>query len=475
FAGEDISRLAARLDERLNRLGLRTPLDRDRLTAAVVAVLSVGLLLLTLLILIRAEDIRVPAPATVALILLVGAQSAVLWMRRRNPAACLVIVAAFQLAILPFLPPGVNFQGLAPFVAAYTFGTLLPTRFPARLPAAVIVLHGLVGAVLPGALAASAGTVDLGMPVGAGDHPLLRFLMETTWAALVYGGSALVGVHVGTRRRYLALLRVRAEEEIRAQRERAENAIRAERANMARELHDIAAHHLSGMVVQAGAVERLIGRDDRAAREATAGIRVRGRETLDGLRLIARTLRDPGRDAQRPGTEPGDRDGPVPLSAPMPGVAALDALVRAERDLGTPVELVREGEPYPLPPVADVTVHGVAREALSNARDHAAGAPVRILLRHETGRVVLEVDNGPGRGAGKDTTAANDSAHRGMGLIGMGERAHLVNGRLSAGPTPSGGWRVRLEVPVDRERVPAGDAPTGAGQDTDDGVERNER
>ncbi|MQS10229.1 sensor histidine kinase, partial [Streptomyces alkaliphilus] len=213
-------------------------------------------------------------------------------------------VAVLQLAILPFFPPGVNFQGLAPFVAAYTFGTLLPIRYPARGLAVVVVFHGLLGAVVPGALAASAAAVDPGFPVGVGDAPLLRLLEATVWAVLVYGGSALVGVHVGTRRRYLTLLRIRAEEAIRAQRERAENAIRTERTNMARELHDIAAHHLSGMVVQAGAVERLIGRDDRAAREATAWIRVRGRETLDGLRLIARTLRDPGWDADR--SDPGE-------------------------------------------------------------------------------------------------------------------------------------------------------------------------
>ncbi|MCE7082076.1 sensor histidine kinase [Streptomyces sp. ST2-7A] len=472
-------RLTARLDERLNRAGLRTPFARDLLTAAAVAVLSVGMLLLTLLILARAEDIRLPVPATAVLILLVGAQSAVLCVRRRNPVACLSIVAGLQLAALPFFPAGVNFQGLAPFVAAYTCGTLLPARARIRLLAAVTVLHGLVGAVVAGAFVTSVGAVDLGFPVGSGDDPLLRFLEATVWAVLVYGGSALVGIHVGTRRRYLELLRVRADEAIRAQRERAENAIRAERTNMARELHDIAAHHLSGMVVQAGAVERLIGRDDRAAREATAWIRARGRETLDGLRLVARTLRDPGWDTEYPGAGPGGGDGPVPLGAPMPGVAALDALVRAERELGIIVELVREGDPYPLPPVADVTVHHVARQALSNAREHAPGAPVRILLRHEAGRVVLEVDNGPGRVGEGDAPAGEGAepgnAPRGMGLIGMGERAHLVNGRLMAGPTPSGGWRVRLEIPVDRERAPVRDTPGGTGHDTDDVEKRNGR
>src|SRR5690606_22416313 len=146
-------------------------------------------------------------------------------------------------------------------------------------------------------------------------------------------------------------------------------------------------------------------------------------ETLDSLRLVVGALRDPG--------EGPAGDGPPDSGAPVPGAAALDRLVRTERELGADVELVREGDPYDLPPIADVTVYRVAREALSNARDHAPGAPVRILLRYGASRVALRVDNGPGRGRGG---GPQSDAPRGMGLIGMAERAQLVGAELEAGP-----------------------------------------
>ncbi|WP_420157229.1 sensor histidine kinase [Nocardiopsis sp. CNT-189] len=377
--------------------------------------------------------------ALTVLTALLAVQALVLAVRRRSPVACLAAAVAVQAGIFACTPPELDLQGPATLVAAYTCGTLLEPRRLLRVAGVAgaaqgigdLLLAGVLLPVLEGGSAMPPSTTvteDLGRIGGA----LLP-------ALFIYGGAAASGAYTATRRRYTGLVRLRAAEEAERQRERAAGAVMAERARMARELHDIAAHHLSGMVVQAGAAERLIGRDDAAAREATAWIRSQGRETLDGLRLVVGALRDPGE---------ADGGGLPDSGAPVPGAAALDRLAGSERELGADVVLVREGDPCDLPPVADVTVYRVAREALSNARDHAPGAPVRILLRCGASRAVLQVDNGAAPGGGRPP---EEAAPRGMGLIGMAERAQLIGAGLEAGPAPGGGWRVRLDIPLDRE------------------------
>ncbi|NJQ07489.1 sensor histidine kinase [Streptomyces lonarensis] len=438
-----LARPPAALDRGLDRIGLRTPLARDAALAAVLALAAAGLLWASLAIMGVVDGVRLPTGSAAALTAVVFLQPLPLCLRRRHPTGALLAVAAAQLAVYAFLPATVAFQGLATFVAGYTCGLLLSTRALVRL----LVVVSLATALMSGAVA---GTLFDPQPLPGSDaaqvlaeaDPAVHLVILTGLLSAVgcYAVPALVGVYVATRRDYVELVRLRADEAVRAQRERAENAVRAERTSMARELHDIAAHHLSGMVVQAGAAERLIGRDDDAARAATSWVRTQGRETLDSLRMVVRALREPGPDG--PGAD-GTFDG-----APVPGIAALDRLVAAERRLGADVELTHEGEPRALPPVADITVYRVAQEALTNARDHASGAPVRIVLRHGSSRVVLEVANDPPPGG---SAGAVGGASRGHGLLGMRERAQLVGGRLDAAPEGPGGWRVRLEIPLTGE------------------------
>ncbi|WP_017584825.1 sensor histidine kinase [Nocardiopsis ganjiahuensis] len=426
---------ANRIDELLYRCGLRGETLRDCALGVLVAALSVGLLWASLTPLAVLEGVLVPRESALVLTVVLTAQSLLLCLRRSRPLLCVLGVTSLQVLIVALLPAGIGFQGLALFVAVYTCGTrLAPFRLAAVLLSCVLV-HAVAGGLAMGRLAPSVsplvpGESDLALGVGFVVSGIASFVVP-----------ALFGAYVGTRRRYVELLRTRAAEEARAQHERLENVVRAERTRMARELHDIAAHHLSGMVVQAGAAERLVGRDDQAAREAMNWVRTQGRETLDSLRLVVGALRDPGEETEglRHRGEPGAR------GAPVPGLAALDRLVAAERELGTALEVTREGEPYPLPPIADVTAYRVVQESLSNARDHARGAPVRMALRYEPSRVALEVENGPGgtRDTGRE--------HRGLGVLGMRERAQVVGAALETGPTGAGGWRVRWEVPVERD------------------------
>ena len=425
----------SRLDALLARLGVTSPLSQDVLLAGVVTLLTAALMAVLFIVVLPAEGMSTGVAQGSALISASCVQAMVLALRRVRPVFCLGLVVACQVVIIAGTPPELSVGGIPQFIVAFTIGTLLPPR------RALLI----TGAAVPvGVLAAVVVSLVMGenVLVSAAYH-----LMEGT---LTYLSGALVGGAVATRRRYVELVRLRAIELIRAQEATTEAAIVAERSRMARELHDVAAHHLSGLVVQAAAVERQIDSDPAAAKKGTAWIRGQGKETLDSLRLIVGVLRE----RQDPEGHGDAHD------APPPGLGALDGLVRTARALGTTVDLVREGTPRDLAPIADAAFYRVAQESLSNARQHAPGAAVRITVRFGERIVSLEVVNAHAAGG-----TPTDSTRRGMGLIGMGERAQLVGATLTTGAAPSGGWRVLLTLPLHHEpasTVSQGSAGTAA-------------
>jgi signal transduction histidine kinase len=198
---------------------------------------------------------------------------------------------------------------------------------------------------------------------------------------------------------------------------------------MARELHDVAAHHLTALIVQATVVERMFDRDPDAARRAAAAIRTEGKSALGNLRSVVGTLRE---------TRPIESDG-----AAVPGLQGISELVASHANSRNRPELIVSGAAVDLSAAAELTFYRVTQEALSNARDHAPGAPVTIRIDHRTEGSVLEVVNGPASAG----PVQADRRHRGFGLIGMRERAGLIGAVLAAGPTPDGGWSVKLTVP----------------------------
>ena len=252
-------------------------------------------------------------------------------------------------------------------------------------------------------------------------------------AVLVNGISASVGSWVALRRRHESEAGLRAAESVEHHATLTRSAVAAERTRMARELHDIAAHHLTGLVVQAGAAERLVDVDPERAKESLRSVRSQGRETLDSLRSIVGILRETGDDATGPPRCPG---------------CATWRLVAAARAAGTVVDERVEGELPTLAPLADVTAYRTVQEALANARRHAPGAGVQLTTTVRPGRLVVVVENAVPRGPAS-------SAPAGYGLVGMRERAALVGGLLEAGPTRSGTWRVLLELPVARAAAAA--------------------
>lgn len=198
---------------------------------------------------------------------------------------------------------------------------------------------------------------------------------------------------------------------------------------MARELHDVVAHSVSIVAVQAGAAEALLDVDPAAARPHLEAVRRTAHDALVELRRLVGVLRED-----------------EPTYTPQPGLERLAELVDEARATGLAVELVEEGERPAVPLGVDLAAYRIVQEGLTNARRHAAGAAARVRVAYDPGALEVEVLNGPG-GPGRERD--DDGAGSGHGLIGMRERARLYGGTLEAGAEPGGGFRVRARLPLE--------------------------
>ncbi len=282
-------------------------------------------------------------------------------------------------------------------------------------------------------LGSAAEVARLGAPRPAISTPdwlaiLLVIFAGPTLIAWVLGDSARY------RRAYYASLEERAE---RLERERDANvkiAAAAERARIARELHDVVAHNVSVMVVQADGAAYALGTDPGRAREALAAISATGRQALAEMRALLGVLR------RANDTEPGDQASAT--LAPMPGLAQLNDLLDQTRAAGLPVTCTVEGHPVPLAAGTALTAYRIIQESLTNTRKHAGlAARADVLLRYTSGAIELTVTD-----SGIGAAAPCDGA--GHGLTGMTERAELYGGVVRAGPKPGGGFRVEARLPV---------------------------
>ncbi|HXD59060.1 MAG TPA: sensor histidine kinase, partial [Thermoleophilaceae bacterium] len=246
--------------------------------------------------------------------------------------------------------------------------------------------------------------------------------------AAATGLALAAGLYVHTRHAYVEGLRDRA---ARAERERellASQAVAEERVRIARELHDVVAHNVSLMVVQAQAVGA-VSHDERE-RGALDQIAALGRQGLAEMHRMLGVLR------------PGDDDVEAEL-APQPGVDDVEGLVRHARGAGFDVALAVEGEPRPLPQGVDLSAYRIVQEALTNVVRHSGGSRADVSIHYCPGALELSVvDDGRG-------PASNGSG--GHGLVGMRERVSLFGGELATGPGPQGrGYAVRAVLPTDR-------------------------
>lgn len=240
------------------------------------------------------------------------------------------------------------------------------------------------------------------------------------WAVFIVVVGVGVGLRISEHRAVQAALRASDIEA--GARENALRAVADERARIARELHDILAHSVSVMVVQAGAAAQALEDDPAFVRRALEVIRTTGAQSLDEVRRVVALLRE---------------DDGVGL-APQPGIAQLPELLARARDDGVAVELKESGTPVPMSPGQELSVYRVVQEALTNIRKHAPGASARIELRYAPTSVAVVVHDDGGGGE------ASGSGH---GLVGMRERVAVYGGTMDAGPAGPG-WRVHATVPV---------------------------
>jgi signal transduction histidine kinase len=239
-----------------------------------------------------------------------------------------------------------------------------------------------------------------------------------------------VGDIVRTRTRQAADLRAQT---IRLEMEReleAERAAAAERARIARELHDVIAHSLSVIVIQAAAARLVLDRDPAKARESLDAVEQTGRTAMVEMRRLLGVVR---RDELH-----------AAPTAPQPSLASLDGLVREIEEAGLQVDLRVEGAPRALPPGVDVSAFRIVQEALTNALRHAHASRTEIKVRYLPDALEVQVlDDGQGA-----PPQADDDAHVGHGIVGMRERVSLLRGELDVGPGADGGFLVRARLPA---------------------------
>jgi len=241
-------------------------------------------------------------------------------------------------------------------------------------------------------------------------------------------GAYAVGAYVGTRVAYIDALRARAEQLTREQDLLARQAVADERVRIARELHDVVAHNLSLITVQAGALQTQVGANSPA--RATADVIARtGRQAMDEMRRMLGVLRL------------GDA-ADIAGRAPQPGIADIDALVEETRRAGVDVVLRMDDVPAALPPGVDLSAYRIVQEALTNVLRHAGPAHCTVDVRRADGALQLRITD-DGRGA-----PAGAPGSRGHGLVGMRERVALFGGELFAGPVPGGGFAVQATLPL---------------------------
>ncbi|WP_378790271.1 sensor histidine kinase [Nonomuraea fastidiosa] len=386
-------------------------MDRSRLhdavLAGVVAAASVSLFVLYGPERLQAEGLPVhgmqpPDAFGVALVVL---SCAPIVVRRRWPLSALWAGLAPE-ALLSGLGYGTGTASLSGMVLLYSVAS------HRGLAISLVALAVALTAYLTGAAAGPVG------PVGWNEYVIVVVVLVAVWGA---------GRSLRLRRAYMEELKDRAARLERAHAADTRAARAEERSRIARELHDVVAHHVSVMTVQAAAARRVLETDPELAREALSAVEHTGRLAMTEMRNIVGVLRT---------------DGQAELG-PQPAVKDLPALVEQMREAGLPVRLQVEGTEVPLPAGVDLAAYRLVQEGLTNSLRHAGpGAKAVVTVRYLPGELDVSVED-DGVGVKEDQTEPP-----GHGLVGIRERVTLYGGILNIGPLPGGGFEVRARFPL---------------------------
>ncbi|MER5310372.1 histidine kinase [Streptomyces sp. NPDC002773] len=289
-----------------------------------------------------------------------------------------------------------------------------------------LTAHRPLRTALPAAAATLTAQIGSALYTTSGQNVFVTTVVALALALLTAG---LLGHSSRERRAHAAELRART----------AAEAVTAERLRIARELHDVIAHSIGVIAIQAGVGRRVIETQPAEARNALATIETTSRETLAGLRRTLGALRASAKDA--PGHVPAPR-------GPAPGLADLERLAASTADAGVRVDVRRLGDPErSLPPEVDLAAYRIVQESLTNVVRHAGTRTCRVTVERGEEALLVEItDDGPPTPAAP--TAPGDGYGYGYGIVGMRERAALLGGRFSAGPRAGGGFHVTAELPL---------------------------
>ncbi|MGD9705743.1 MAG: sensor histidine kinase [Acidimicrobiia bacterium] len=358
------------------------------------------------------DEVEGAAPRSVLRAALIVAATLPIGWRRRSPIAILGVVVVAQLACETTNTFGSGWIGVV--IAMYTMAAYCTGRGRNR---ATIALGALFAAIALAALI---------------DAP--KELPDVIGMAVVLTAAFAIGDNMRRRRDRIEHLAERAERAEREQELLARQRVTEERTRIARELHDVVAHSVSVMVIQAAAARRQLATNPERANGALEVIEATGRETMDEMRRILGVLRDDGLD----------RAGPELV--PQPSLASIAELVSGDPTL--PSRYVIEGElPASIASSVELSAYRIVQEALTNVRKHAGTVRrVEVAIAHERGQLRIDVtDDGWGASSAPDADAEQLVGH---GITGMRERVALCGGELAVGPRAGGGWRVRARLPT---------------------------
>ncbi|MEO3748938.1 sensor histidine kinase [Plantactinospora sp. B5E13] len=370
--------------------------------------------------------------------------------RRTRPEAVTIVIAVVFIAAQARGGPETLVSSASLFVAIYTLGAWgRHRRWAARIRIGVIVA---MFAWLAVSATISILTIEMRFEGAAGPLPPLlaaslhSILFNLAFFLLAY----LLGNSTWVSARSRHRLRVQAEELRRSRAAEAERAVTQERVRIARELHDVVAHHVSVMGVQASAARRVMEKDREKARTALGAVEQSARTAVDELRRMLGVLRDAG-GTERTGADTGGHTSGY-------GLDQVDSLVQGARDAGLTVAYQTFGTPLPVPESVSLAGYRIVQEALTNTIKHARAGSVDVRVRYLRHEVEVEVTD-DGRALATVPSARSPQSD-GLGLIGMRERVAAHDGSLEVGPRQGGGFRVRARFPVAPATRPVGPEAT---------------
>lgn len=404
----------------------RTPTERDRR----------GDLLLALVLFVGA----VLSAALSSIAQIYGDEQAELWtalvyavvvagplaFRRRWPGTVAVVVSLAYFTAVTIRVPEIYVGNIAMFIALYTVGAWMNDRRRALIVRVAIIIGMFVWLVITMYRDAISEADKADVVAGAMSPYVAFMLIQILLNALYFGGAYYFGERSWAAAEQRSVLELRTAELEREREVTAAQAVALDRVRIARELHDVVAHHVSVMGVQAGAARLVLEQDPARTAQILTGIENSARDAIQELRQLLETLRTPG-------GETTDTASTVTLDD-------IAALADASTEAGLPTAYTVIGEAVEVPSLVAVNLYRIAQESLTNARRHAgAGATADVRVRYDADGVEVEVVN-TGRGIAQ--------LRPGLGQLGMRERAAASGGTLEVTPRPLGGLRVRARVPL---------------------------